>query len=47
MWNRYQTFLKVYRYTDPSQLLATLTEGVIEPVERHVVARRVADTDSP
>jgi uncharacterized protein YjbI with pentapeptide repeats len=45
-WKQYQTFLEVYRYTDPSQLLANLTDAVIAPVEGHVVARRLADGDS-
>jgi hypothetical protein len=45
-WARYQTFLPVFEYTDPSQLLASLTEKVITPVEGHVVARRLADADS-
>jgi hypothetical protein len=36
--------LPVYRYADVSHSLANLTEGVITPVEEHVVARRLGDT---
>jgi hypothetical protein len=45
-WALYKSFLPVYRYADLSDLLANLTEAVIKPVERHVIARRLADADS-
>jgi Pentapeptide repeats (8 copies) len=45
-WLLYKSFLPVYRYTDLPQLLASLTEAVIAPVEGHVHARRLADADS-
>jgi len=43
-WALYKSFLPVYRYADPSRLLASLTESVIAPVEQLVHARRLADT---
>lgn len=45
-WKEYKSFLDVYRYTDLSHLLASLTEAVIAPVEQHVYARRLADADT-
>lgn len=42
-WREYRSFLSVYRYADFDQLLANLTESVIEPVEGHVQARRISD----
>jgi uncharacterized protein YjbI with pentapeptide repeats len=44
-WQRNHTFLKVYHYSDPTQLLANFTDAVIAPVEEYVVARRLADAD--
>jgi sugar/nucleoside kinase (ribokinase family) len=44
-WARFPWFLPVYRYADLVQLLASLTEAVIAPVEGHVHARRLADAD--
>jgi uncharacterized protein YjbI with pentapeptide repeats len=45
-WELYKSFLPVYRYADLPQLLASLTEVVITPVEGHVRARRLVDADS-
>jgi uncharacterized protein YjbI with pentapeptide repeats len=45
-WALYPSFLPVYRYADLSHLFASLIEAVIVPVEAHVVARRLADSDS-
>lgn len=45
-WELYKSFLPVYRYVDLPQLLASLTEAVITPVEQHIHARRLADADS-
>ena len=44
-WKRHQTFLEIYRYADPQQLLANRADAVIAPVEAHVVARRLADVN--
>jgi uncharacterized protein YjbI with pentapeptide repeats len=44
-WVRYHSFLPVYRYGDLPQLLASLTEAVITPVEGQVRARRLTDAD--
>ncbi len=40
-WALYRSVLPVYRYVDLPQLLASLTESVITPVEAHVHARRL------
>jgi hypothetical protein len=40
-WALFKSFLPVYRYVDLPQLLASLTESVITPVEAHVQARRL------
>jgi hypothetical protein len=45
-WELYKSFLPVYRYANLPQLLTSLTEAVIAPVEGHVHARRLADNDS-
>ena len=45
-WVLYKSFLPVYRYADLPQLLASLTEGVITPVEGYVHPRHLADGDS-
>lgn len=45
-WELYKSFLPVFRYADLPQLLASLTEAVITPVEGHVHARRLAGGDS-
>lgn len=42
-WSLYRSFLPVYRYLDVPDLLASLTEKVIEPAETHVHARRLVD----
>jgi hypothetical protein len=40
-WTLYKSFLPVYRYTDLSHLLASLTDAVLMPVEAHVQARHL------
>jgi hypothetical protein len=42
-WALFRSFLPVYRYAHLAQLLASLTEEVIVPVEGHVHARRLAE----
>src|SRR5262249_45019018 len=44
-WAHCTSFLPVFRYADVAQLLTGLPEGVIAPVEEHVVGRRLADTE--
>lgn len=45
-WEFYPSFLLVYWYTDLSHVLASLTDAVITPVEKHVHVQRLADADS-
>lgn len=40
-WALYRSVLPVYRYVDLPQLLASLNESVITPIEAHVHARRL------
>lgn len=40
-WQEYRSFLPIYEYADQSQLLASLNESVITPVEGYVQARRL------
>lgn len=42
-WQTRRSFLPLYRYADFDQLIANLTTHIIEPVERHVQARRISD----